>query len=104
MISDVIGEEIVKFAKRIIEIMCHPECEVIKQMKFNWDLIEVKDGKCFSISNRDFIECPIDLKGIGLIPQGHLHPTTIQARTLPLRISKNQLKTPFRTWQHEQHS
>ena len=67
MISDVIGEEIVKFAKRIIEIMCHPECEVIKQIKFNWDLIEVKDGKCFSISNRDFIECPIDLKDIGLI-------------------------------------
>ena len=61
MISDVIGEEIVKFAKRIIEIMCHPECEVIKQIKFNWDLIEVKDGKCFSISRRDFIECPIDL-------------------------------------------
>ena len=67
MISDVIGEEIVKFAKRIIEIMCHPECEVIKQIKFNWALIEVKDGKCFSISNRDFIEGPIDLKDIGLI-------------------------------------
>ena len=31
MINDVIGEEIVKFAKRIIEIMCHPECEVISK-------------------------------------------------------------------------
>ena len=47
MISDITGEEIVKFAKRIILIMCHPECEVIKKIKFNWDLTEVKDGRCF---------------------------------------------------------
>ena len=67
MASDVIGEEIVKLAKRIIEIMCHAECEVIKQKKFTWDLIEVKDDIFFSISNRDFTECPIDLKDIGLI-------------------------------------
>ena len=62
MISDVIGEEIVKFARRIREIMCHPECEVIKQIKFNWDLIEVKDGKCLSISNRDFINALLTSK------------------------------------------
>ena len=67
MISDIIWEETVKFAKRIILIMCHPECEVIKQIKFNWDLIEVKDGKCCSISNRDVIKYPIDLKDIGII-------------------------------------
>ena len=47
MASDVIGEEIVKLAKRIIEIMCHPECEVIKQKKITWDLIEVKDDISF---------------------------------------------------------
>ena len=58
---------IVKCAKGIIEIMCYPECEVIKQIKFNWDLIEVKDGNCFSINNRDFIEWAIDLKDIGII-------------------------------------
>ena len=60
MISDLIGEDVAKFCRKIIEIMCHPDCELIRQIKFNWDLIEVKDGYCFSIGRRDFIECPIN--------------------------------------------
>ena len=67
MISDLIGENVVKFCRKIIEIMCHPDCELIRQIKFNWDLAEVKDGYCFSIDRRDFIECPIEDKNIGHI-------------------------------------
>ena len=85
MASDVIVEEIRKFAKKIIEIMCHPECEVIKKTKFNWDLIEVKDGNCFSISNHDFIECPINLKDIGII----------SPRAFPSYYDSNEDPTPL---------
>ena len=67
MVSDVVGEDLVKFCRKIIEIMSHHECELIPQIRFNWDLREVKDGHCFSISKRDFIECPIETKDIGKI-------------------------------------
>ena len=47
MVSEIIGEEIVKFSKRMIEIICQPECEVIGQIRFDWDLIEIQDEYCF---------------------------------------------------------
>ena len=74
MISDLIGEDVVKFCRKIIEIMCHPDRELIRQIKFNWDLIEVKDGYCFSIGRRDFIKCPIEDKNIGHISPGAYAP------------------------------
>ena len=64
MVRDVVGEDLVKFCRKIIEIMSHQECELIPQIRFNWDLIEVKDGYCFSISKRDFIECSIETRDI----------------------------------------
>ena len=67
IVSEIIGEEIVKFSKRTIEIISHPQCEVIRQIKFDWDWIEVQDEYCFSVRKRDFIECPIDTKDIGIV-------------------------------------
>ena len=67
MVSEIIEEEIVKFSKRMIEIISHPQCEVIRQIRFDWDLIEVQDEYCFSVRKRDFIECPIDTKDIGIV-------------------------------------
>ena len=67
MVSDVIGEYLVKFCRKIIEIMSHHECELIPQIRFNWDLIEVRDGYCLSIRKRDFTECPIHTIDIGKI-------------------------------------
>ena len=67
MVSDVVGEDLVKLCRKIIEIMSHHECELIPQIRFDWDLIELKDGYCFSISKRDFIECPIETRDIGKI-------------------------------------
>ena len=67
MVSEIIGEEIVKFRKRMREIISHPACEVIRQIRFDWDLKEVQDEYCFSVRKRDFIECPIDTKDIGIV-------------------------------------
>lgn len=41
------------------KILSHPACEIIEQIKFDLDLIEVSNGFCFSISSRTFITCPI---------------------------------------------
>ena len=67
MVSEITGEEIVKFSKRMIEKISHPQGEVTRQIGFDWDLIEVQNEYCFSVRKRDFIECPIDTKGIGIV-------------------------------------
>ena len=74
MVSEITGEEIVKFSKRMIEIISHPQCEVIRQTRFDWDLTEVQDEYCFSVRKRDFIECPIDTKDIGIVSPGAYAP------------------------------
>ena len=51
MVSEIIGEEIVKFGKRIKEIISHPECEVIRQIRFDLDLTGVQDEYCFQWEN-----------------------------------------------------
>ena len=37
----------------------HSACEIIPQIKFDLDLIEVSDGFCFSVKSRNFIACPV---------------------------------------------
>ena len=41
------------------------DCTVIPQTEFDFDLIEVSDGKCLKLSARKFINCPLQDKDIG---------------------------------------
>ena len=41
------------------KVPCHLACEIIEQLKFNTDLIEVSNGFCFSILQCRFIISPI---------------------------------------------
>ena len=97
MISDLIGEDVVEFCRKIIEIMCHPDCELIRQIKFNWDLIEVKDGYCFSIGRSDFIECPLRVKILDTFPSELMHPIMTVRKNQPPCISNNRFKIRFQT-------
>ena len=48
LVSGELNESIVK--QRSIEaLLCHPSCEIIEQLKFDYDLIEVMspEGTCF---------------------------------------------------------
>ena len=51
LVSDELKGSIVKHRSAIEALLCHPSCEIIEQLKFDYDLIEVMspDGTCFKI-------------------------------------------------------
>ena len=58
-------ETIVKHLNKLDSLLSDRECELGKQLKINYDLIEVLDGWCFSISKREFVENAISHSDIG---------------------------------------
>ena len=53
--------------KRVIDLLSDPFCELFSPLIINYDLIEVKDGHCWSISRRDFVEDAIEEQQVGKI-------------------------------------
>lgn len=53
--TDAIREEILKYFARLLKVMAHPACEIIEQLQFDYDLIEVTGGRCFNISSQQFV-------------------------------------------------
>ena len=53
--------------KRVIDLLSDPFCELFSPLIINYDLIEVKDGRCWSISRRDFVEDAIEEQQVGKI-------------------------------------
>ena len=53
--------------KRVIDQLSDPFCERFSPLIINYDLIEVKDGRCWSISRRDFVEDAIEEQRVGKI-------------------------------------
>ena len=50
----------------VINILSHPGCQIIRQLKFNYNLIEVEPtGVCFDIAAKKFIANPISDNAIG---------------------------------------
>ena len=68
----------------IQKFLSHPACEIIQQIKFDLDLIEVANGYCFSIKTRSFIPCPIPSSKLGklspraFVPYDHTTPPNSQ--------------------------
>ena len=58
---------LLKDMRKVIEILTDPFCEVISPLAINYDLIEVNRGKCWSIKQRMFIECPIAPSQVGQV-------------------------------------
>lgn len=56
---------LLKDMKRVIDILANPHCEVIRPLCVDYNLIEVNDGKCWSIKERRFLEDAIEDKDIG---------------------------------------
>ena len=69
LVSDELKESIVKHRSAIEALLCHPSCEIIEELKFDYHLIEVMspEGTCFKITERAFIHHPIEEKDIGKI-------------------------------------
>ena len=56
---------LLKDMKKIIDTLANPFCEVIRPLTVDYNLIEVSDGKCWSLKERRFVENAIDEKEIG---------------------------------------
>ena len=69
LVSDELNENIVKHRSVIEALLCHPSCKIIEQLKFDYYLIEVMspEGTCFKMTERAFINHPIEEKDIGKI-------------------------------------
>ena len=61
--NELFNARLLKDMKRVIEILANPFCEVIRPLRVDYNLIEVNDGRCWSIKERRFLDNAI--KDIG---------------------------------------
>ena len=54
-----------KHQREIEKYLSSHDCTIIPQIEFDFDLIEVSNGKCLKLSARKFIDCPLQDKDIG---------------------------------------
>ena len=57
--NDQLKEIIITDFNKVESILADPECKFTQQLRINYDLIEVLDGWCFSLSQRRFVQNPI---------------------------------------------
>ena len=57
--NELLRDKLIQYFQTVERILSHPACEIIRQIKFDVNLIEVSNGYCFCIKSRKFIECPI---------------------------------------------
>ena len=62
---EVFKARLLKDMKRVIEILVNLFCEVIRPLWLDYNLIEVNDGRCWSIKERRFLDNAIKDKDIG---------------------------------------
>jgi hypothetical protein len=53
--NDALNDSLAKNVSSIERFLSHPACEIVEQMRFDVNLIEVSNGFCFSISDRAFV-------------------------------------------------
>ena len=57
--NEKLKEIIIPNFNKLESILADPECELTNQLKINYDLIEVSNSWCFSLSRRAFVQNPI---------------------------------------------
>ena len=62
--SELLRDSILKHQREIEKYLSSHDCTIIPQIEFDFDLIEVCDGKCLKLSARKFIDCPLQDKDI----------------------------------------
>ena len=58
---------LLKDMRKIIDILSDPDCEVIRPISIDYNLIEVDGGHCWSIKGRRFVNDPIADEKMGVI-------------------------------------
>ena len=65
--NDALNNALVRNFQAVERILSHPACEIVQQIEFDFDLIEVSDGFCFSISKRKFVANAIPSSKVGKV-------------------------------------
>jgi hypothetical protein len=65
LVNDTINQQLVKHFKSVETILSHPACEIIEQLAFDFNLIEVSNSVCLAICSRAFIPNAIEESSIG---------------------------------------
>ena len=63
--NDALNNALVRNFQAVEKILSHPACEIVQQIEFDFNLIEVSNGVCFSINSRRFIPNAIPSTKIG---------------------------------------
>ena len=58
---------LLKDMRKVIDILADPDCEVIRPIIVDYNLIEVNDGYCWSVSERRFLRNAIPAEKVGLV-------------------------------------
>ena len=53
--------------RKVIDVLADPDCEVIRPICVDYNLIEVNSGQCWSVKERCFLSSPIPEEKIGLV-------------------------------------
>ena len=71
--NNAISEQLIKHFHTIDNILSHPACEIIQQIRFDSNLIKVSNGVCFSLIDRDLVSNVIRESQIGkLLPREYV--------------------------------
>ena len=65
--NDALNDDLIRNFQAVERILSHPACEIVQQIQFDLDLIEVSNGFCFSISKREFVPNAIPPSKIGKV-------------------------------------
>ena len=58
---------LLKDMKKVIDLLADPDCEVIRPITVDYNLIEVNDGYCWFVSERRFLRNVIPAEKVGLL-------------------------------------
>ena len=58
---------LLKDKRKIIDILSDPDCEMVRPISIDYNLIEVNGGYCWSIKERRFVKNPIPAEKIGIV-------------------------------------
>ena len=65
--NNIFKARLLRDMKKVIEILGDPDCEVIRPIVIDYNLIEVDAGYCWSVKDRHFLENPIPDEKIGMV-------------------------------------
>ena len=85
---------LLKDMKRVIDLLSDPDCEVIRRIAVDYNLIEVNEGHCWSVLERRFLSNAIAAEKVGLMSPrafSHYDPSKVPQPKYIQQVLENSL-------------